>query len=402
MKVLFTSPILKYPATGGPFLRIETSIKALNRVCDLHVISRSAPFQIGGETAVQFYQKLVPHFIFAPSVSNLSSFRYLRGLQKIVKKCYANDAQFIVSYARKHQIKVIWFGFGNLSFSLIKKIKQIAPELTLVSDTDSVWSRFIFRELPFIQDEKERTQVLKEHALKEAEEKCSVDLCDMTTAVSEIDAQYYRRLTPIQSKIALFSNVLDLSYYPEKVLAPSNMKRPAIYLAGTFGKATSSMNRAALWLLNDILPLVKKRIPNVHCYIVGYYSDICFGHINDPNITVTGMVDSVLPYLKNCDVALTPLLFESGTRFKILEAAACRVPMVSTTLGAEGLPVQNGEHLLIADTTETFAQAIVELLTNKELANRLALNSYELVKQQFGLDRLTNEAIQILDRVANV
>jgi glycosyltransferase involved in cell wall biosynthesis len=75
--------------------------------------------------------------------------------------------------------------------------------------------------------------------------------------------------------------------------------------------------------------------------------------------------------------------------------------MVSTTLGAEGLPVKDNEHLLIADTAQDFANAIIKLINNKELASRLALNSYDLVKQQFGLERLATEASQILDRVAN-
>lgn len=402
MKVLFTSPMLKYPAAGGPYLRIETSIKALSKVCDLHVVSRVPPFLMGNKAAISFYQNLVEYFSFAPSVKNLSHFRYLRGLQRVLRKIYADDAKYLVNYARKHQIRVLWFGFGNLSFPLIKRIKLLAPELILISDTDSVWSRFIFRELPFIDNEREKKKILQECYQKEAEEKHSVALCHMTTAVSEVDAQYYRQLTSDQSRVALFSNVLDLSAYPEKVLPPPNMKNPSIYLAGTFGKSTSSMNRAAMWLLNDILPRVRKQLPTIHCYIVGDHSDVCFGHIKDPHLTVTGRLQSVLPYLKNCDVAVTPLLFESGTRFKILEAGACKIPMVSTTLGAEGLPVKDREHLLIADSSESFATAIIELIVNKELANQLALNSYNLVKQHYGLERLANEASQILNKVVNL
>lgn len=399
MKVLFTSPMIMHPAASGPHLRIENTIKALAQITDLHVMSRVAPHALGGKTAIDYYKTIAPKFSFSPSVNNLSAVRTFRRVQIVTRKLLVNDAKAIVNYARSHDIKVIWFGFGNISYPLIKQVRYLAPDLFLVCDTDSVWSRFIFRELPFIEDEKEKQRVLVQSQEKELEEKDWVNLCDVTTAVSEVDAQYYRFLTPQKEKIAIFSNVLDINQYLQPTPPPIDFKKPAIYLAGSFGKPTSAMNRAANWLIQGILPLVKKQIPNIHCYIVGNHSDISFGHLNDPSITVTGRLESVLPYLKNVDVALTPLQFESGTRFKILEAAACKTPMVSTTLGAEGIPVKHGEDILIADTSEDFAAAIVKLIQDKAFATTLAENSFKLVEREYGLNQLTREATAILAKV---
>lgn len=399
MKVLFTSPMIMHPAASGPHLRIENTIKALAQITDLHVMSRVAPHALGGKTAIDYYKTIAPKFSFSPSVNNLSAVRTFRRVQIVTRKLLVNDAKAIVNYARSHDIKVIWFGFGNISYPLIKQVRYLAPDLFLVCDTDSVWSRFIFRELPFIEDEKEKQRVLVQSQEKELEEKDWVNLCDVTTAVSEVDAQYYRFLTPQKEKIAIFSNVLDINQYLQPTPPPIDLKKPAIYLAGSFGKPTSAMNRAANWLIQGILPLVKKQIPNIHCYIVGNHSDISFGHLNDPSITVTGRLESVLPYLKNVDVALTPLQFESGTRFKILEAAACKTPMVSTTLGAEGIPVKHGEDILIADTSEDFAAAIVKLIQDKAFATTLAENSFKLVEREYGLNQLTREATAILAKV---
>lgn len=399
MKVLFTTPMLLHPAASGPHLRIENSIKALSAVCELHLISRVPTHQMGGERAVQFYANLVKAFQHSPSVKNLSSKRFLRRVQIVARKLLHDDAKFIIQYAYKYRIPVIWFGYGNLSYPLIKRIKKLAPDLKLICDTDSVWSRFLEREIPFIKSKSEKERVLSEAKQKELEEKAWVELCDITTAVSDLDAHYYKGLTKNKSKIAVFSNVLDLDSY-QKVKPISTLKKPAIYLAGSFGKATSAMNRAAEWLLHEILPMVKKHIPHIHCYIVGSHSDLAFGNLNDPNVTVTGRVESVLPILQHVDVALTPLQFESGTRFKILEAGACKVPMVSTTLGAEGLPVENEEHILIADDTRSFANAIIRLIENQDLAQKLAENSFQLVKAQYSLAVLQQEAKQILDKVA--
>jgi len=399
MKILFTSPMIMHPAASGPHLRIENSIKALAQISDLHVMSRVAPHVLGGKPAIEHYKKIAPKFSFSPSVNNLSSIRTFRRVQIVARKLLVNDAKAIVHYARNHNIKVIWFGYGNISYPLIKQVRGLAPDLFLVCDTDSVWSRFIFRELPFIEDEKEKQRVLAMSQAKEMEEKDWVGLCNVTTAVSEVDAQYYRFLTSQKDKVAIFSNVLDINQYLTSTPAPKDIKKPSIYLAGSFGKPSSAMNRAANWLIKGILPLVKRQIPNIHCYIVGNHSDVSFGHLNDPSITVTGRLESVLPYLKNVDVALTPLQFESGTRFKILEAAACKTPMVSTTLGAEGIPVTHGEDILIADTSEEFAAAIVKLIQDKEYATTLAENSFKLVEREYGLAQLTREATAILSKV---
>jgi glycosyltransferase involved in cell wall biosynthesis len=170
-----------------------------------------------------------------------------------------------------------------------------------------------------------------------------------------------------------------------------------MFLAGTFGHYNSPMDTAARWVLDEVLPRVQAQVPDMHFYIVGKGSDRMLGHIAGPSVTVTGKLPSVLPYLCHADVSLVPLKFESGTRFKILEAAACGVPIVSTVLGAEGLPVVHGEHALLADEPELFAAAVIEMIHNKSMARRLAQNCRELVRRGFSVEHLENEAREILE-----
>jgi glycosyltransferase involved in cell wall biosynthesis len=157
------------------------------------------------------------------------------------------------------------------------------------------------------------------------------------------------------------------------------------------------MDTAARWVINEVLPIVKKAIPEVHFYIIGREAEISLSYVKDLSVTVIGKVPSVLPYLCNADVSIVPLKFESGTRFKILEAGSCGTPVVSTTLGAEGILVQQKENILIADTPEDFAAAIVLLINNRELAKSIATNCYEMVKYNYSLLRAENEATQIVD-----
>jgi len=392
MKILFTTPILEHPAAGGSQLRIENSIIALNRISDLHVLSRVEKVALGGDAADKFFREHCREFVYLPSITGLSGNRYIRKSQRIARKLlrdllFENDADFIIDYAEKINIDILWFGYGNISYPLIKEIKRKRPSFKVVCDTDSVESRYRFRELPYASDPARRAEVNRAGKMKEQEEREWVDLCDVTTAVSDVDAEYYRGLASEKQRIHAFSNVIDIGSYKNPPLPPVGFKKPSIYLAGTFGHYHSPMDRAARWVIEDVLPLVGQVIPTVHFYIVGRSSELFFGNLNDPGITATGKLDSVLPYLCNTDVAIVPLKFESGTRFKILEAGACKIPLVSTTLGAEGLPVIDGVHILMGDTPNDFAQAIIKLLNDRKLANQLAQNCHQIVTRSLVLKR---------------
>jgi glycosyltransferase involved in cell wall biosynthesis len=398
MRILFTSPIMEHPASGGPQLRIENSIKALSRISELDIINRD---RLATNITNDFFQKYaIEYHLLANSIRKGFFGRVIFLASKSINHFYdiktAIDADFLIQHIDRRKIDILWFGYGNLSFPLIKRIKSLRPQLKIVCDTDSVWSRFVLRELPYAKGLR-KFKIRMSGRKKEAEEKAWVDLCEVTTAVSEIDAQFYRDLAKDKSKIHIFSNVIDVQSYLISEPPPVGFKTPSIYLAGSFGHFNSPMDTAARWILEEVFPLVLKKHPNIHFYIVGRNSELGFAHMNGPNVTVTGRLDSVLPYLCNTSVALVPLKFESGTRFKILEAGVCNVPIVSTTLGAEGIPVVDEEHILIADEPKSFADAILRLLDDKFLANKLAKNCQDLVKEKYSVEALVHEAKSILE-----
>jgi glycosyltransferase involved in cell wall biosynthesis len=101
------------------------------------------------------------------------------------------------------------------------------------------------------------------------------------------------------------------------------------------------------------------------------------------NIIVTGEIPDIRPYLAAASVMVVPLYKGGGTRFKILEAFAAGCPVVSTTKGAEGLNVENGKHLLIADDVDAMIEGIEQIWSNQNLAKTLIEFGYELVQSNY-------------------
>jgi glycosyltransferase involved in cell wall biosynthesis len=146
--------------------------------------------------------------------------------------------------------------------------------------------------------------------------------------------------------------------------------------------------RGAIWFAREVLPLVRAKLAGVRFSIVGADPPPAVLALAGDGIQVTGRVPDVRPYLVSAAVAVVPLHSGGGTRLKILEAFAARVPVITTSLGAEGLEVSSGEHLLVADTREEFAAATLLVLRERIFAQRLATAGQGLARERYGWDTI--------------
>lgn len=139
------------------------------------------------------------------------------------------------------------------------------------------------------------------------------------------------------------------------------------------------------WFLDDIYPLIKQQIPNVRCTLIGARppASIVERAQNDPSLTVTGYVEDPLPYLRDSSMMIVPLRAGGGMRVKILNALSQGIPMVSTTVGCEGIAVENEKDILIADEPQQFAAASVRLLADAELNARITRAGRQTAEQQY-------------------
>jgi len=142
---------------------------------------------------------------------------------------------------------------------------------------------------------------------------------------------------------------------------------------------------AVQWFVSTCWPALRKKHPDLKFYVVGPGSQAELKSITrrDPSIVVTGEVEDVRPYLKRASVFVCPIRLGSGLRFKVYEAMASGVPVVTTTLGAEGIPLQNGDNCFMADQPEIMTGCIDMLLTDDALRQGIARQARALVVERF-------------------
>jgi polysaccharide biosynthesis protein PslH len=161
---------------------------------------------------------------------------------------------------------------------------------------------------------------------------------------------------------------------------------------------------AIQYFTKEILPRVRQRVPGASLTVVGRnpYSSLVELSKRDPHIVVTGRVEDVRPYMERASLYIVPIRIGGGTRLKIYEAMAMEKPMVSTTIGAEGLPVTNGEELLLADEAESFADAVVRVLEDEAFAKELGSRAARVVRERFGWDKVSERFAQICEETIHL
>jgi polysaccharide biosynthesis protein PslH len=203
--------------------------------------------------------------------------------------------------------------------------------------------------------------------------------CSICLTVSNNDAQEIRKLFP-GKPVFVIPNGVDTDWFnPDEGLGSS---RSGLLF---FGNLDYAPNIDALFFFNrEILPLIRKECPNITLSIVGSNAHEEIKALGDQKgINYIGFVEDIRTNLWRAAINIVPLRNGGGTRLKILEAMAAGLPIVSTSIGSEGLNIENGKNILIADTPEQFVKCIIMLNQQPELKNMIAQNARKLVVEEY-------------------
>jgi glycosyltransferase involved in cell wall biosynthesis len=156
---------------------------------------------------------------------------------------------------------------------------------------------------------------------------------------------------------------------------------------------------AVTYFVREILPLIHRTRPAETFTIVGWGITDEVRALLGPLVIATSRVPDVRPYLAGAAAVVAPIRMGSGTRLKVLEALAMARPLVSTSLACEGLDVEPGRHLLVADDPARFAEAIIRVLEDRHLADRLGAAGRQLMESRYGWGASTAQLDEFHERV---
>jgi len=207
----------------------------------------------------------------------------------------------------------------------------------------------------------------------------AVDLIMVLTARDQFDLQYYAS----DLNIRIVPMGVDVEYLREGTKAYE--RQPNLLMTGYYGDVA---NRDAVqWFVKNVWPKLRHHNPALNFYVVGSSPTWKIRHMarKDKRIKVTGKVHDLRPYRNKARIFICPVRLGGGARTKCLEAMASRIPVVSTSLGMEGLPAENGNNCLIADTPELMRHSIQWLLDDSELAGAIAEQAQKMIDDRFSI-----------------
>ena len=219
--------------------------------------------------------------------------------------------------------------------------------------------------------------------------RCEARACDsaaMTIAVSTSDRNRLSAIAP-GARVCAIPTGVDVDYF-----SPSPGPEQPWELVFTGSMDWHPNEDAILHFMDSILPAIRAEIPQVTVSVVGRNPSAGLKRAAERhNVGVAGTVPDVRPWIARAAVYIVPLRIGGGTRLKIFEALAMGKAVVSTTVGAEGLPVIDGKHIVRADESADFAARVVELLRNPARRRKLGAAGRKLVKERYGWPQVAAE-----------
>ena len=229
----------------------------------------------------------------------------------------------------------------------------------------------------------------------EAAERRYLRLADRVLAVSETDRDAFATFLDLE-KLTVIPTGVDVEYFQP---FPGEQTANSLVFTGSMDWLPNE--DAIFYFADAILPLMRKHSPEVFLDVVGRNPSRKLQALaeSEKSIRLTGWVDDIRPFVGRGSVCIVPLRIGGGTRLKIFEAMAMGKAVVSTSVGAEGLAVRSGENIVLADTPNDFAQAVISLLRDPGRRQQLGAAARTLVQEHYSWTIVANDFARALQEV---
>lgn len=219
---------------------------------------------------------------------------------------------------------------------------------------------------------------------------------DYYTTVTSTDEDHFQKLAPKTPGKTIPAGV-DTSRFERQQSTP---REKAFIILGSLSWAPYAQSVA--WFLNEVWTHFAKANPGVSLYVVGSSPPIEIQRWNGTQgVNVTGFVDDVRPLMHRCTAMIVPLLSGSGMRIKIVEAMAAELPVISTSVGIEGIKAMADVHALVANTSDELQSAMSTLLDNPEMCASLIANGHQLAVDEYEWASIARGFVDVYDSLTS-
>ncbi len=397
MKILWVKSGGLVPLDHGGKIRSFYLLRELARQHEVDVFTfyQAYPNDSHGDLLRYFRQVVCVPLPIAPPKSMADYARYTWNLfslrpYSMTKYCRPEVARKLREHLRRHSYDVIICDF--LLTAAVIPWDLPCPKVLFTHNVEAqIWQRHY---------QVSRNPIWKAISWREYKTMARVERrylqrADLVLTVSETDRDFVARFVD-PAKMVVVPTGVDVDFFRPQ---PGSEQPNILVFTGSMDWMPNE--DAILYCAERILPLIRQQIPDVTLWVVGRRPTARLQELatREKSIRVTGMVEDIRPYIHQGMVYIVPLRVGGGTRIKVFEAMAAGKAVVSTSVGAEGLPVEHEQNIILADKPEEFASRVITLLRDEALRSRLGQAARRLVEQDYSWASAAHYFAAALDRV---
>ena len=404
MKILMISHFIPYPPHGGAIQRTFNLLRETARKHEVHLITFSQKaIQPDPRKIAENIKELEKYCKTVKVIDISSDNNILHRLLLLAANVFSNAPFDVWRFKSKNMARAIKDALANNKFDIfhaetigLAQYKKLAPDMPSLLVHHNVESVYILRRGKSEKNPLAQLYLFLQGIKIRAYERKMMPLFDMNIAVSDLDMLNFQERIP-NGKIRVITNGTD----PEYFKPTSDIEESALIFTGGL---TWYPNRDAMhYFCERVFPLIKKSTENIRLDIIGRSpsEDLLKYAAADESIKIHGYVDDIRSYVARAAVYIVPIRVGGGTRLKILDAFAAGKAVVSTSIGCEGLHVEDGKNILLADSDQEFADKVLRLLKDKKLRGDLGSNARQLIQDYYSWEILGRNLNQIYQELNN-
>ena len=402
MNILFIANLVPYPLDGGGKIKTFTTIKALSskHTIDLVCFYEKENVKDAKKELSKYCRSIVMLPIRVTTSENkkyivrkaLECFLSTKSLS--VHKYYQdNMARVVATLVKKNNYDIAYFNILQV-YQYKSIIHRINPNIKTVLDTQNCEALIFKRNADDCRNPLKKVYLYLESIKLGRFEVKAIQDADELILLSKEDKRQLEKMAKKRLKATIIPIGVDEPGWVKKARIIDNTIK--ILFVGTLTWAPN--NDGIIWFLENVIPQMVRKGISFELYVVGKNPSEELKRIAkrfEDKIVVTGYVDSVEEYYDMCDIMIVPLFFGSGQRVKIIEGFAHGMPIISTTVGAEGLMIKSGWNIMIANDEKTFIESIGELKSQK-LRGRLSNNGKKTFAKYYSQEAIETQLNRVM------